>query len=128
MKPNPKKKEAPAPDNSFLSAFAELRNGAALNEASDGLAQVVKEVRKTGKSGELTIKMKVTGDDGESMSIRCEVVPKVPKKETRATSFYDAEDGSIQRDNPRQVQLFNPVDGGQAEEPTPEAQPLAVNG
>lgn len=132
MKTNQQKKTAVVgdelPKNSFLRTLAELRKGGAVTDASNDLAEVIKGVRKTGRPGELTIKLKVRAHaDGETITIEDVVTPKVPRKATKATSFFDAEDGTLTRDNPNQPEMFTTIQGGKAEEVAAPAQ-VAANG
>jgi hypothetical protein len=132
MKTNQQKKTAEVgddlPKNSFLRTLAELGRGSAVTEASNDLATLVKAIRKTGKPGELTIKLKVRPHaDGESLTFDYAITPKVPRKSGKSTSFYDTEDGGLQRDNPNQPEMFATIEGGKGEEVTPEATAQAVN-
>lgn len=127
MKANKAKSEV-APSNSFLRTIGEVRKGELVSEASKELAMLVKAVRDTGKSGEMTIKLKIR-PSGEAMEIIGTVpAPKIPKREPKATTFFDGEDGELTRNNPAQAEMFNTIEGGASEQSASETQqPRAVN-
>lgn len=115
------------PKNSFLRTLAELRKGGAVTDASNDLAAVVKAVRKTGRPGELTIKLKVRAHaDGETITIEDSIAPKAPRKATKATSFFDGEDGVLSRENPDQPEMFTSIEGGKGEEIATTSTPAAA--
>lgn len=111
------KDETTPPANFFLRTISELRRGLAVNEASEELAAVVKEVKRTGKPGEVTLKLKLTpSGDGESLYIDDDLSAKAPKMPRRSTTFFMTEEGGLQRDNPKQTEMFGVVDQATVEE------------
>lgn len=99
-----------------LQVIATLQRGAAVDEASEEMQKVIQKVRKTGKPGEMTIKLKFRPNpDGETIGVEYDVTGKMPKLDKKTTNFYDTEDGALLRDNPNQVEMFaaQTVEGGQ---------------
>ena len=110
------KNETQAPSNTFLRTLAELRRGQEASALSDALTDLVKQVRETGKSGSLTMKLSVRPcADGETLGIKVEHTCKLPKPETKETTFFAGEDNILTRDNPRQKELFTTIEGGKSE-------------
>ena len=115
------------PSNSFLRTLGELRKGVAMTEASKDLANVVKEVQRTGRPGEMNLKLKVRPSaDGESVSIEDDINAKVPRMAKKATTFFATEEGGLSRENPMQPEMFQIVDGDEQVAP-PVQQQTAVN-
>jgi translation elongation factor P/translation initiation factor 5A len=89
----------------FQMMLKDLRRGDSLAEAEAELAKVVAAVRLTGKSGELTLKLKVkTASKGDASTLMIEdtITTKVPKPERANTIFYPNEDNLLQRIDPHQ--------------------------
>lgn len=113
-----------APSNSFLRTLGELRRGSLVTEASQTLADLVQQVRKTGKKGKLTLNLTLRPSaDAIEITATCE--PKVPKLDPKATTLFDTEDGGLQRDDPKQTEMFSVVEGAEAQ--NEEIQQRAVN-
>jgi len=107
-----------APSNSFAKTLCELRRGALVAEASQTLADLVKQVRKTGKKGKLKIEMTLR-PSADAIEITAVCEPKVPKLDPKATTMFDTEDGGLQRDDPKQTEMFAVVDGAEAQNEQP---------
>lgn len=117
------------PSNLFLRTIGELRKGSTASEASDELAKVVREVQRTGKPGEVSLRLKIRpSGDGESVRIEDDVTGKCPRLDRKATSFFTGEDGSLHRDNPNQPEMFQLIEGqAQAAAEASEEPAVAVN-
>lgn len=90
-----------------FAAFLQEQRGAVLHaELSDGLAELVRTARLTGKTGTLTLQIKVAPQkDGETLMVTDKVTVKLPEGERGGSLFFDDETGFISRRNPRQPEL-----------------------
>ena len=115
--------------NTFMRTYGELRKGTAMTEASAELARVVQEVQNTGMPGELKITLKVEPNGEQEVAIIDRVEAKIPKKANRKTHFFIGSEGQLQRDDPRQTEMFGTLDGGKtvAQHAPVEAEAVAVN-
>lgn len=81
-----------------------LRNGECLNEASDGLTDLVDAVRRTGKVGKISLELTLRPPKNrESCQITVEdrVVVKAPESPNEPTLMYvDDENGDLVRRDP----------------------------
>lgn len=98
--------EPPQPFSQFL--FAQ-RGGTTHAELTDGLAALAAAVMETGKSGSLTLTIKVgkaSKKGGHQMVVSDAVVVKAPVPErTESFFFFDETTGSLTRTDPLQQQL-----------------------
>jgi hypothetical protein len=92
----------------FRDMLAHYRRGQLLRAADDELAAVVRAVRATNKTGELTLKIKInpskTGDN--ELGIKAEVTSKVPKATMPDAVFFGDEKGELHRADPAQMDAF----------------------
>ena len=72
----------------------------------------VSKIRTTGKSGSMTVTFtaKLSGENG--VEVATKVAIKEPKPDAGASFFYLDADGNLVRQNPRQRDMFESVDGG----------------
>lgn len=91
----------------FTDTLRELRVGLALDELGEKMAELVKAVRSTGKSGHLTLKIEVkTFERADSaMVLKDTISLKLPKIESAGTLMFDTPEGSLSRRNPTQDEL-----------------------
>lgn len=78
-------------NNPFIQVFARLKKGSKATEAADKIGQVIEAVKRTGKSGELTLKFTIEPDDkGEvrTVDIGCKITPKCPERKEQKTTFF----------------------------------------
>ena len=116
------------PSNSFVCTFIELRDGDALNEASEKLAELVQAVNMQGKPGTFTLKLKVAPAARAAIAILDTIEIKPPVMENDATLLYAGEDGSLTRDNPHQKTFdLKAVPGKSVEEKDLNQTAKAVN-
>lgn len=111
--------------NSILNVLGELRKGEIVSEASSELHRVIEQTMKLGKPGEVTIKLKIEKRDDESIEIVGAVDGKAAKPSPKVTTFFVGEDGALSRNDPKQQEMFQTVDGGRKEIVEPTA--VAVN-
>src|SRR5690348_6051284 len=92
----------------FQQTILEINNGATLAELSEALQHVVAAVRGTGKSGSISLTLKVSpASKGTTnvLLIESTVKTKLPEPERGLTIFYATEDNTLVRNDPRQQQL-----------------------
>lgn len=106
-------------DNSFEVTLRELRRGRCMQELSENLAALVEKVKETGKSGNLTLKLKVqpaTQMAEDCVTVEDDVTAKLPKPSRKGTLFYPTEDNRLSREDPRQQSFeFRTIEGEQPE-------------
>lgn len=89
-----------------------MRGGAAARQADALLKDVVKAVEATGKKGSITIKLdigKFKGGDTE-LEIKATLKHSVPVEDIPMGLYYPDKDGSLHREDPRQLE-FDDVSG-----------------
>jgi hypothetical protein len=96
----------PDPTGLFSSTVSELHRGELLGTLDAELAEVVEAVRHTGKTGSITLTIRVSveqmGSDQVSVGANTKVVaPKMP----RAESLFYAHGSRLVREDPRQTRL-----------------------
>ena len=92
----------------FQETIIQLNNGAAVAELSAALETVVAAVRQTGKSGTITLTLKVApASKGASnvLLIESQVKTKLPEPDRGMTIFYATEDNRLVRNDPQQQML-----------------------
>lgn len=83
-----------------------IRGGQLIDEASELLAQVVKAVETTGKSGELIIKLQVKRlSRSGALEVVDKVTHKVPTESPITTMMYPTPEGNLITEDPRQQKL-----------------------
>lgn len=99
----------------FTDIFNQIRKGSATTEATEQYSEIVKACLVTGKSGELTIKVKFTPEKGVSgrnsissaqFEIEASVTSKIPKLPIPKAIFYGNVEGDLLRDDPEQRPIF----------------------
>ncbi len=91
----------------FLHTVSQLRGGRTQEELSKQLNEIVNACRDTGKVGEITLKIKVKPDRGDTGQYFLEdkVVQKLPEFERGKTLMFGTPDGNLQRTDPNQHEL-----------------------
>jgi hypothetical protein len=96
----------------FIDTLIDLRNGGAAIELEAGLEQVVEAVRKTGKSGKLTLVLSVKpadkGPDIDTVFLQDVIKVDAPKPDKKLTLFFANALNQLSRRDNRQ---FNMLDG-----------------
>ena len=87
-----------------------LQGGEFIDQCSDLLANVVKNVDETGKAGKLTIVLDIK-KVGAAVSVLAKVTDKTPEKAPNPDLFYATVEGNLSVDNPAQRKLdLRPVE------------------
>jgi len=91
----------------FTNTVNQLRSGRTQEELSKKLNEIVNACRDTGKVGELTLKIKVRPDKGDTGQYFLEdnVVVKLPEFERGKTLMFGTPEGNLQRTDPNQGEL-----------------------
>jgi len=92
----------------FMETLATLREGACLDDLAFEINQVVAGVRLTGKTGDLTLKIKVAPfkqGNGDVVMLVDQITSKIPEPEKPGTLLFTTEDNNLQRDNPKQREM-----------------------
>ena len=83
-----------------------VRGGLLITEASEQLAEVVKAVENTGKSGKLIIELQVKKlSRSGALEVIDKVTAKVPAEAPLSTMMYPTPDGNLITEDPRQAKL-----------------------
>ncbi len=92
----------------FPETILQINNGAAVAELSDALSKVVAAVRATGKSGSITLTVKVAPaakNSTDVLMVESQVKARMPEPERGMTIFYATEDNRLVRNDPQQQRL-----------------------
>lgn len=94
----------PPPGNLFSSTISSVGHGDLAGQASDSLEKLVRAVRETNKSGELTIvlKIKPRGRDAGQVEVTGTVKLSAPIADVAPSMFFATDKGELLRDNPSQ--------------------------
>lgn len=93
----------------FAVFLQDLRDGRAHSELSGQLEELITKVRETGKSGGLTLKIKIKpatrGGDVDKVTISDAITVDLPKPERGEDFFWVTDDNDLSRNHPRQQSL-----------------------
>ena len=92
----------------FQETIVQINNGAAVAELSDALAKVVASVRETGKSGSITLTLKVapaSKGNADVLLVESQVRTKLPEPDRGMTIFYATDTNLLVRNDPKQQML-----------------------
>lgn len=120
--------------NLFLTTMQRHRGGKDLADVSLRLSEAVAAVATTGKPGSvtLTIKVKPAKRGQSAVVVETELKAKVPSLEPEASFWFATPDGSLQKEDPRQMAMFGAqppmvVVGGESK-PIQDAVVVATSG
>ena len=92
----------------FQETILQINNGATVAELSEALERVVAAVRMAGKTGSITLTLKVAPASKGStdvLMIESQVRTKLPEPERGISIFYATDDNRLVRNDPKQQQL-----------------------
>lgn len=103
-------------DKTFFNTLRTLRKGKTVLELDDAMAELADKVKRTGRTGELILKLKVKPmgkGEIDQVNIEDDVVVKAPRFERGVTMFFVTEENAFVRTDPRQSELagLREVDG-----------------
>lgn len=93
---------------SFIALLGLLRKGAAADDATEALRVLAEAVRETGKSGSLTIDVKLKPLGGDAVEITDIIKIRQPRPEAAATIMFLTEHG-VTRRHPDQAEMWPTV-------------------
>lgn len=114
---------APAPDNSIVTFLQHQRAGAAMDDLSIALRQVMSAVKATHKKGKVTLEITVEPTAGAHLQFYDVVTVKAPQPARECGVFYLGENGELSRQDPRQREFRFGVTTGGASAPVAEVKP-----
>lgn len=92
----------------FNRTIQDIRDGQLLNLLNDKLAEVIASVNETGKSGTLTLTLKVKPNGEDALTISSDVKAKTPEPAVGDAIFFT--DGqNLFRRNPRQADIEDEI-------------------
>lgn len=93
---------------SITDIMGQIRGGYALNEAGKELAELVKAVKETKKSGKITFTIEVKPDknDDRVVTMHPKVEAKIPKRGFSEGIFFVGPDGRLSKEDPAQLDLL----------------------
>lgn len=97
----------------FIDTLIEMRNGGVAIELEESLEQVIEAVRKTGKSGKLTLSLSVKpatkSDDIDMVFLTDAIKADCPKPDKKQTVFFVAENNQLSRKDNRQMNMLDGI-------------------
>lgn len=97
----------------FLDTLIEMRNGGVAIECEKALEEVSQGVRKTGKTGKLTLVLTVRaankGSDVDAVFLADSVRADVPQLTKKETLFFVNEQGQLNRTDGRQMNMLDGI-------------------
>ena len=118
----------------FFSTLRELEEGSLLMQLDNALAAINEAVRATGKTGELTVKIKVNSATRRAGSsevlVNAKVSHKIPEPDVEPTFFFLTDSNELTRQHPKQMELPGPslVSAKSEDENDTEAEEKVENG
>jgi len=95
----------------FLDTIIEMRNGGVAIELTQGLEDVVKAVRATGKNGKLVLTVSVKaadkGPDIDTVFLQDTIKVDAPKPDKKLTLFFVNEENNLSRNDQRQMDMLD---------------------
>ena len=92
----------------FSETIFQINNGGTVAELSDALKDVVAAVRAAGRSGSITLTIKVAPamkGATDVLTVEAKVKTKLPEPERGATIFFATDDNRLVRSDPKQQML-----------------------
>lgn len=92
----------------FFETLRELRAGRTLEDLGTEMTKLIVAVKATGKSGELTLKLKIKPPKNGAISyltIEDQISVKEPKLDRGDTVFFPTADNGLSRQDPTQAEL-----------------------
>lgn len=118
-------------NNSYTRTIAQLNAGGSVDELSQHLAALVKAVKATGRGGKITHVITVApASRGDIVAVKLTddikvAMPKAPRPES---IFFSTEDGTLQRNDPRQSEMeLRVAETPATQAPREVAEPMVVN-
>lgn len=94
----------------FTELLQTIRDGDCEEDLDKAMAILVEGVRKTGKAGEITLKLKLNVSGDDKMVVSDDITLKEPKKTVAATLFFVAPGNALSKRHPYQKSLDELID------------------
>lgn len=95
--------------STFSDVVGSLAGGSTHERLGNHLNDVVQAVIKTGKVGEVTLKLTIRPNGEVGVMITDDIKAKVPELTRGTTAFFSDEHGNLLRRDPRQGDMFREV-------------------
>jgi hypothetical protein len=92
-------------DQDFASTLYDIADGAIVGQLNHGLAEVVRACELTNKGGAITLTLTVKPLGNGQAQISGAVKLKTPQPTTMPSIFFARDDGTLTREDPRQLPL-----------------------
>jgi hypothetical protein len=97
------------PKKSFIDSLVDHRDGGAYAELEEQFKKLNLAVQATGRKGSISVTLVVepTTRKGEVIAINCDdiITAKIPTNPKRSTVFFINADGTLTRNDPRQMTM-----------------------
>lgn len=97
--------EEPTPTNAFVATLEAMEDGGIISDLDKRLRAVVQEARRLGKKASMSVVIGVEPRGADSMIVTADIGQKMPKADKQPAIFFDAEDGDLRREHPKQTTL-----------------------
>lgn len=116
-------KKGPEVDGAVLGVLAEHRKGGAITDLSAALRTLTEAVQRTGKSGTVSLKLKIAPAQGTSNTLILSDTISVnePKEKEQGSIFFPDDSHNLVRNDPEQHELPMAVDVARREPPVARA-------
>lgn len=93
----------------FTDVLRDHRRGRLVDQLSERLAKVVMAATETGKSGAITLKLKIEPNKGEegAFTVVPSITTSIPEADLPKALYYADEAGSLLRESPTQRGIFD---------------------
>jgi hypothetical protein len=95
----------PAVAGNFFAMLQHKTGGVMLPDLDHALAELVQQVRDTGKPGQLTYTIKIRRNAKRGIRVVDDLAVKAPKPEAGETFYFAADNGALLRNDPDQALL-----------------------
>lgn len=93
----------------FIATIQGIRDGSLVAKLNDELQDVVASVIEHGKSGALTLKIKVEKNGDNAVTLTTDVTAKQAQATVGSAIFFADQGGNLHRRDPRQGDLLDPA-------------------
>lgn len=90
----------------FTQMLEKMNGGSTLQRLNEQLTDVVKAVSETNKQGTLTLKLKISPNGDNGITIEEDVATKLPQPSSGKSLFFTDGTGDLLRSDPRQSEMF----------------------
>lgn len=92
---------------SFTATLVDIRNGGLVDDATELLSELVKNVQDSGKGGTLTLKIEIKpfAKSADAMSVKGTVSATMPKVADNEEVFFATYENNLSRNNEKQRDL-----------------------